>query len=195
MDSDRCYYGDVDANGNLVEKKTVARGAALEPSADLSPLQVVDEQFASFSSGTFQDTDYAFAFVSPTIKEKYDLDGKKFRNILEGLGMEGIIGCSEWKVFAEPLYPSEDRAIVGVRILPKPVPGCVRVSGVADQSGITWPAFYKWELARQPAGADFAGCWMLEQMTPVPPNEVGTEPPFMRKAGSGAEADAQLKQV
>ena len=51
--------------------------------------------------------------------------------------MEGIIGCSEWKVFAEPLYPSEDRAIVGVRILPKPVPGCVRPTPAASYLGIS----------------------------------------------------------
>merc|ERR1719269_403271 len=82
MDSDRCYYGEVDENGKLVERTQVARGPALKPSPDLSPVQVVDEQFAAFSSGTFADVDSAFDFVSPKIKENFDLDGKKFRQIL-----------------------------------------------------------------------------------------------------------------
>ena len=37
--------------------------------------------------------------------------------------------------------PSEDVAVLTLRVLLKPIPGCVRTSGVAEQGGITWPAF------------------------------------------------------
>jgi hypothetical protein len=32
-------------------------------------------------------------------------------------------------------------------VLPKPVPGCVRVAGVAGQQGITWPTFYNQSIS------------------------------------------------
>ena len=56
-------------------------------------------------------------------------------------------------------------------VMLEPVPGCMRTAGVADQQGITWPAFYKWEMRR------VDGSWMLEQMTPEPPPiDVPAEP-------------------
>ena len=62
-----------------------------------------------------------------------------------------------------------------LRVLPKPFAGCMRFSGLADQGGITWPSFYKWELRRQDA-EPHAGCWMLEQMSPRrPPIDVDLE--------------------
>jgi hypothetical protein len=186
MDSDdRCYYGDVDANGMLMRKEKKQRRVALEPSPDLLPQQVVAEQFEAFSSGTSRDLEEAFAFVSPKIKEQHGVNVTIFRKILSGTGMDGIIGCAEYQVMGEPQFTSEDTAIVGVRILPKPLEGCVRVSGVADQSGITWPAFYKWQLGRQPAGSKLAGCWMLEQMSTVNPESVKKDPVFV---GSGNAA-------
>ena len=30
---------------------------------------------------------------------------------------------------------TDDKAVVNLRVMPKPVTGCVRMSGVADQSG------------------------------------------------------------
>jgi hypothetical protein len=175
---DRCYYGDVDADGTLIRKEKKQRGPALKPNRDLLPQQVVAEQFEAFSSGTSTDLEDAFAFVSPKIKERNGVNMKMFRAILSGTGMEGIIGCTEWEVMGEPQFTSEDTALVGVRIIPKPIPGCVRVSGVADQGGITWPAFYKWQLGLQPTGAELAGCWMLEQMIPCNPESVKEDPLF-----------------
>ena len=32
---------------------------------------------------------------------------------------------------------TEDKVVVNLRVMPKPVTGCVRMAGVADQSGIT----------------------------------------------------------
>ena len=57
---------------------------------------------------------------------------------------------------------------VRLRVLPRPIPGCVKLSGMADQDGITWPAFYSWQMRRQ-AGGEFDGCWMLYQMQQAPP--------------------------
>ena len=39
--------------------------------------------------------------------------------------------------------------VVNLRVMPKPVTGCVRMSGVADQSGITWWTHYNFHLSRQ----------------------------------------------
>merc|ERR1712048_875802 len=94
---------------------------------------------------------------------------------------------------SEPLYPSEDTAIVGVRILPKPITGCVRRSGVAGQGGLTWPAFYRWQLGRRPAGSELAGCWMLEQMIPISPKTIAEDPVFMKYAGSGLQRQELLE--
>ena len=70
-----------------------------------------------------------------------------------------------WKVTAlSPSPIDDDRTVASMTVLPKPVPGCVRVAGVAGQQGITWPTFYKWELRKQTDG-----CWMIENMTPEPP--------------------------
>jgi len=70
--------------------------------------------------------------------------------------------------------PSDDVTVVSLRVLPKPVAGCVRTSGVAGQQGITWPAQYKWVLGRVPSdAAEHAGCWMLDNMIPeAPPIDV-----------------------
>jgi len=127
--------------------------------------------------GTFSGVEQAHAFLSPSVAEENGIDAKAFRKILEGSGYEGLIGCSDWKVL-DTSQPSEDVAVLTLRVLLKPIPGCVRTSGVAEQGGITWPAFYRWQLARQPADAPaHAGCWMLENATPqAPPVDVaGTD--------------------
>jgi len=184
MDSDRCYYGDVDANGMPVVLEKKQRGPSLKPSPDLGPAEVVAEQFGAFSSGTLSDLEDAFAFVSPKIKKQHNVDVQAFRKILEGIRLNGIIGCTSWEVMGEPLYPSEETAEVGVKIIPKPLAGCVRISGVGDQGGITWPAYYKWQLGR-PVSGPLAGCWLLEQMIPVSPDNLDKHPVFMRSAASG----------
>ena len=48
-------------------------------------------------------------------------------------------------------------------MLPKPIPGCVRTSGLAGQQGITWPTYFKWELR------NVDGKWMVDQMVPEQP--------------------------
>ena len=58
----------------------------------------------------------------------------------------------------------QDTATAKLTVLPAPIPGCVRTSGVADQGGITWPTHFEWILKKQ---AD--GCWMLDTMNSEPP--------------------------
>ena len=45
--------------------------------------------------------------------------------------------------------PTPNQVVVNLRVMPKPVTGCVRMSGVADQSGITWWTHYNFHLSRQ----------------------------------------------
>ena len=63
---------------------------------------------------------------------------------------------------------ASDRAVVSLRVLPKPVTGCVRMSGVADQTGITWWTHYTFHCERQ-ADGPLKDCWMVSQMFPAPP--------------------------
>lgn len=103
------------------------------------------------------------------------MDTKRFRSILSSAAFDGLVGCSDWTILkAEEL--GDDVAVVKLRVLPKPIPGCVRTSGVAAQGGITWPTHYKWQLRRQgEAASAWPGCWMLEQMFPdTPPIDVGS---------------------
>ena len=174
-DEDRCYYGYVDADGGVSKagpsnKRT---GPVPTPNPSLSPEDMVNAQFQMLSESAVED---AYAFISPGIIEKYGMDVKKFRSILKGPSFEGLIGCSEWKITASST-PDEDMAIVKLRVLPKPIPGCVRTSGMADQGGITWPTNYKWQLRKQADTAELSpGCWMLEQMFPdAPPIDVSKE--------------------
>ena len=166
-DLDRCYYGAIDADGHVVEKcADVERGKVFAPRPSLTPLEVVDAQLRALSRG-MQGLDDAFAFVSPRVIEQYDLNREKFKGILQGFAFEGLLGCVSWKVTGERM-PSEDKCVVSLTVLPKPIPGCVKSSGVADQGGITWPANYAWHLACETAGP-LNGCWMLEQMSPDRP--------------------------
>lgn len=168
-DADRCYYGSVDAEGNVVEVETAKRmqSPIQTPHPSLTALNVVDVQFECFSRGRFSDIEAAFAFVSPQIIQQYSLDFARFRQILEKPGFEGIIGCTSWSVMGTS-SPSDDVVFVKLKLLPKPIPGCVRISGISDQGGISWPAFYTWQLVRQKT-EPFVDCWMLEQMSPEPP--------------------------
>jgi hypothetical protein len=140
------------------------------PSPSNSPLEVVDAQFLAFSrdydSRSIGD---AFAHVSTEIIAKHNLDAAKFKNVLKGSQMDGIIGCASWEVI-DVSSPSDDRRDIKVKVFPKPVEGCVKTSGIAGQGGITWPHYWKWELKKMAEGPQ-AGCWMLEQMTAqAPPN-------------------------
>ena len=143
---------------------------------------VVGEQFRALER---EDVGHAYKFVHESIKEQYSLDVDRYEQIFKGAAYDGLLGCASrtvhksnfapdftarfahrsWKVTA--LAPSpidDDRTVASMTVLPKPVPGCVRVAGVAGQQGITWPTFYKWELRKQKDG-----CWMIENMTPEPP--------------------------
>lgn len=172
-DADRCYYGRVDEEGNVVKGSAwVEEGPAVKPNSGLSPEDVVNAQFKALSRGPIQNregisgVDDAFQFVAPAVKEQYELDVPKYKRILEGPAFDGLIGCAEWKVLSIS-EPSDDKCVVSLRVLPKPVAGCVRISSVADQSGITWPTNYMWTLERQSA-APFDGCWMVQNMAPAP---------------------------
>merc|ERR1712194_344918 len=99
--------------------------------------------------------------------EKYQLDKKKYLSILSGPSFDGLLGCGEVQVLGTE-YTAADRAVVSLRVLPKPVTGCVRMSGVADQSGITWWTHYNFHCVRQ-ADNPYKDCWMVDQMFPAPP--------------------------
>jgi hypothetical protein len=167
-DSDRCYYGEVDDAGNVdgarraTKRPQRERAALRSPDPALSPLDVVEQQFQAFERGSFADVEHAFAHVSPAIVDQYALDAKKFGEILKSIRFEGVLKCSEWSVTA--LATGEDTATAKLTVLPAPIPGCVRTSGVADQGGITWPTHFEWILKKQ---AD--GCWMLDTMNSEPP--------------------------
>ena len=156
-----------------------------KPSPSLTPAEVVDAQFQSFSRDCMQGVEDAFQFVSPTIIEQYSMDAAKFKQILSGLQFEGILGCYSWNVTSTN-EPSDDRIVMNLRVLPKPITGCVKSSGVAGQDGITWPSFYEWELVRASEG-EYADCWMLEQLRPRrPPIDVASEDGTPRVAASSA---------
>lgn len=174
-DSDRCYYGRVDANGEVLEQQGAQQdfsAVKIKPNPSLSALEVVDAQFQQLSLGTFSGVEAAHEFVSPAVVEKYSMDAARFRSILESAAFDGLIGCASWKVVGTR-SPTEDLAIVSLVVLPKPIAGCVRTSGIAEQGGISWPTNYAWHLARQTGEGPLAGCWMLEQMAPeAPPIDV-----------------------
>lgn len=167
-DADRCYYGAVGEDGAILGSvQKVATGPAPKPSPTLSPADVADAQFTALSRGSFAGIEEAHAFVSPQVIEEHEMDIPKFRRILESDAFEGLIGCSSWTVLSIS-QPSDDVAAVELRVLPKPIPGCVRTSGVAGQAGITWPTYYKFIFHKQ-AAAPFANCWMLDNMAPTAP--------------------------
>lgn len=171
LDADRCFYGDVDKDGIPMEikKNKMRTGPAPTPSTSMTPLDVVNAQFESLSFGTYTGIEETFAFLSPTVVEQYSMDLEKFKSVLGGDAFEGLVGMAEYTVLGWS-EPADDVAIAKLRVLPKPIPGCVRTSGIADQNGITWPTWYKWHLRKLPADATkHAGCWMLENMQPTPP--------------------------
>ncbi len=182
-DEDRCYYGAIDADGNVLEEDVnVKRGEILKPSPSLTPIEMIDAQFEALRRGEGAIED-AFAFVSPKVVEQYGVDLERFTQILGGYQFEGLLGCASWKVL-DTSEQTEDKQLVTLQVLPKPIPGCVKASGVADQGGITWPARYVWHLERQTEGP-LAGCWMLEQMAIAPP------PVDLTSADGGAPHIAQ----
>ena len=97
-DSDRCYYGAVDAQGNTLDVLPKKRrgGPAPKPDASLTPQEIVDAQFACLSSGSFADIEAAFSFLSPSVITKYEMTPTKFREILSGPAFDGLIGCTDW---------------------------------------------------------------------------------------------------
>jgi hypothetical protein len=168
----------VDESGEVIQgskPKKIRKGPAPTPSPALSPQEVVEAQFESFSFGTFAGVEEAHVFLSRKVVEEKGIDVKKFRKVMEGSSFDGIVGCAEYTVLSTT-YDNDrkDIAYVTLRVLSKPIPGCVRVTGVADQQGISWPAYYKWTLERVPDDAtENAGCWMLLDMGPsTPPVEV-----------------------
>ena len=164
-DEDRCFYGEVGVDGSVVADVAQPHTGTIPPkppSPELSPLDVVGEQFRALER---EDVSHAYKFVHESIKEQYSLDVDRYEQIFKGAAYDGLLGCASWKVTAlSPSPIDDDRTVASMTVLPKPVPGCVRVAGVAGQQGITWPTFYKWELRKQTDG-----CWMIENMTPEPP--------------------------
>jgi hypothetical protein len=160
---------------------------APKPHPSLSPLEVVDAQFEALAMGSYAGVEDAYQFLSPQMVAQHGVDLKKFKAVLQSAAFEGLIGVAEWKVLGTS-EPSDDVASISLRVLPKPVPGCVRTSGVAAQGGITWPTHYKWILSRQPAdAAEHAGCWMLDNMMP-------DAPPIDVRSREGAEQVAQARE-
>ena len=173
-DGDRCYYGRVDAEGNVLKGSAdVEVAEAVRPSVSLSPSAVVEAQLKALSRGAVQNregrsgVDDALLFVSPAIVEQYALDSRKYLSILSGPSFDGLVGCGELQVLNTE-STTDNKAVVSFRVLPKPVTGCVRMSGVADQTGITWWTHYNFHLTRQKAGP-LVDCWLVEQMFPAPP--------------------------
>ena len=175
LDADRCYYGRVDEDGNVLRGASeVDTGPSLSPSPSLSPDEVVREQFRGLARGVAQNREGvtglvdAYQFVAPNIIDQYSLNLDKYRSIMEGSRFEGLIGSSSMEILGTETL-TDDKAVVSLRVLPKPIPGCVRMSGVADQSGITWWSHYSWHLLRQGDNdGPLAGCWTVEQMFPAP---------------------------
>ena len=163
-DEDRCYYGQLDADGKVIAgpRVKVERGTPLKPSPSLTPEQVIDAQFKGFSMDERIGIEDAFAFVAPSIIRMHDMTVDKYEQILRGNMFDGILGCAEWKVLRTRSVV-DGKMVLTVRILPKPIPGCVKTSGLASQDGITWPTYYAWHLAKQNE-EPYKGCWMLEQM-------------------------------
>ena len=95
--------------------------------------------------------------------EQFSLDVDKYRSVLSSPAFDGLIGCHSWKILGTKT-PSDYKMIFNLRVLPKPIPGCVKTSGIAGQGGITWPTHYSWHLSRESNG-----CWMCEQMAPEQP--------------------------
>ena len=139
-DADRCYYGRVDADGNVLKGSAeVDVGPSVRPSVSLSPSEVIEAQFRAFSRGRVAQNregvsgiDSALEFVSPGIVEKYGIDQARYLQILSGPQFEGLLGCSEMQVL-KCSETTDDKVVVNLRVMPKPVTGCVRMSGVADQ--------------------------------------------------------------
>ena len=57
----------------------------------------------------------------------------KFRQILKSAAFDGLVGLADWTILETTTPGDDDLAIVRLRVLPKPIPGCVRTSGMADQ--------------------------------------------------------------
>ena len=191
LDADRCYYGTIDEEGNVVKTRSKNVATGLKPNPSLGALEVVEAQFNALSRGSHAGVEEAYQFLSPKMIDQYSIDVEKFRAVLNGAAFEGLIGVAEWKVL-DTSEPSDDVAVVKLRVLPKPVPGCVRSSGVANQGGITWPTHYKWVLGRVPSdAAEHAGCWMLDNMLPdQPPIDVPKREGAEQLASSAAPARA-----
>ena len=167
-DADRCYYGDIDEDGVVVVDRAKKSGWRIEkrgPSPALSALEAVEQQFVALSS---QDLEHAHSFLSPEVVEQYSMDQERFKSVLKGAQFDGLIGMSSWKVTAMNPGVDDDQMVADMTVLPKPVPGCVKISGLAGQQGITWPTFFKWKLKRQSSGP-LSGCWTLDEMVPQPP--------------------------
>ena len=139
-DEDRCFYGEVGVDGSVVADVAQPRADTIPPkppSPELSPLDVVGEQFRALER---EDVSHAYKFVHESIKEQYSLDVDRYEQIFKGAAYDGLLGCASWKVTAlSPSPIDDDRTVASMTVLPKPVPGCVRVAGVAGQQGITWP--------------------------------------------------------
>lgn len=167
LDEDRCYYGKLDANGQLKEVEVLDRVEPPPPSPSLSIADVVNAQFQQLSYGDKEGVRAAHAFLAPRIVETVGIDAERFEAVLGEPAFDGIIGCAEWEIL-DTNQVSDDAATVRMRILPRPVPGCVKLSGLADQDGITWPAFYNWQMRREVEGP-LTGCWMLDQFQQARP--------------------------
>ena len=111
-DADRCYYGAIDEEGNVVKGPREASAPIPKPSPSLSPLEVVDAQLEALSRDWRGDSGAsAFAFLSPGIVAQYGLDLPRYKQILQGYQFDGLLGCAEWKVLRTE-SPTDERMVV-----------------------------------------------------------------------------------
>jgi hypothetical protein len=151
----------------------VASEGALKPNPSLTPLEVVEGLLQTISNApafdsSLSDIEEAFAFVSPEIIERNQMDVAKFKMILETAMFDGILGCTSWEVLG--MRKSDDSNLVAtLKVWPAPMPddcGCYRCQTSELKALSKMPLYFKWDLCRL-ATEPYAGCWMLNQMSPT----------------------------
>ncbi len=104
-DEDRCFYGEVGVDGSVVADVAQPRADTVPPkppSPELSPLDVVGEQFRALER---EDVSHAYKFVHESIKEQYSLDVDRYEQIFKGAAYDGLLGCASRTVHKSNFAP------------------------------------------------------------------------------------------
>ena len=155
---------NVDADGNVVDGPGDVEEDRLRPRprkpGSMAPRETADAHLYCLSMD-YEGLEDSYGFLTPSIRAG-GTTVESFRELLTGMRFEGLLGCAEWRVVdSEGRGP--DVEVVSVRVLPKPVPGCVKTVRVANQGGVAWPAMYSWRLER------VDGVWYVAEITPERP--------------------------